>query len=441
MKKNEKKYLEAFRQMIQFNTVTTGDKNKDTQLFKKFHKLLKELFPNLFAKAKVEDFNGSLLIKWAGKTAVDPILFMNHQDVVEATGDWKYPPFSATVADGKVWGRGTLDTKGGLFSMLQAADELIEKGFVPKQDIYFVSGCNEETSGEGARTIAEELKKRGIKFKFLIDEGGMIKAEPMPGVKGKYAMIGLGEKSSSTLKFTAKSTGGHASTPGANTPLVRLGKMMAYMDDNNIFKVEVNDIIVLMLKRFSLTMDSDSSVRKVYAQADKLKPILKVAMPKVSPVAKAMVQTTLAFTMAQGSNQTNVLPETACVYGDMRISHHQGYEKSLEAVRKIASKFNVEVEPLHGAYESKLADIHCEGFKIAEEAVKAIFGEDVNVAPYIMNQCSDAKYMSQICDNGLRFVPFIITDEQMKSIHGINENVDISNLSKAVDFYKYIMNK
>ena len=62
---------------------------------------------------------------------------MNHHDVVDVAEGWSHPAFSGEVYDGKLWGRGTLDTKGGLWGMLQAADELAEEGFVPENDIYF----------------------------------------------------------------------------------------------------------------------------------------------------------------------------------------------------------------------------------------------------------------------------------------------------------------
>ena len=60
-----------------------------------------------------------------------------------------------------------------------------------------------------------------------LDEGGMILQEPVPGVKKAFAMIGVGEKGCADLRFIARSKGGHASMPGKNTPLVRLGKFMA----------------------------------------------------------------------------------------------------------------------------------------------------------------------------------------------------------------------
>lgn len=429
-----KNYSDKLAKLIKYETIYTPETYKEK--FKGFKELLKESFPNVFEKCEVEDFDGSLLIRWKGLNKEDPIIFMNHQDVVPAEGDWSYPPFEAKIVDGKMWGRGTLDTKSGLFSMLQAAEELIEKGFVPKQDVYFESACNEEIDGRGCNDISNALKDRGIKFKYSLDEGGMILNEPIDGAKATYAMIGCAERGRAELRFIAKSSGGHASTPGKDTPLVRLGKMMAYMDDHNIFEVEVADTIVEMLKRLSTSMSGAKAF--IFKNAKTFKPILKKIMPGIE-TTKGMVQTTLAFTMAQGSEASNVLPQSAMVIGDMRTSLHEGYEHSLKVVRDIAKKFDVEVEVDVPAIESNIADYNAEGFKTCERAIEEVYKGEVKVAPYYMNQCSDSRFISRVCDNCLRFTPFIITHEQMHSIHGLDENLDLECLDKAVDFYKFLM--
>ena len=56
-----------------------------------------------------------------------------------------------------------------------------------------------------------------------------------------------------------------------------------------------------------------------------------------------------------------------------------------------------------------------------------------------MNAASDSRYMSRVCDNCFRFAPFAINQEQLASVHGIDENLDVSALAPAVDFYKYII--
>ena len=152
-------YAEILSKLIQVETISSRE-NKNIEKFRGFHKVLRETFPNLFATAECEEFEGNLLLKWKGTDpSLKPVLLMNHHDVVEASGEWTHPAFSGAIADGKVWGRGTLDTKGGLAMMFQAAEELIKEGFTPKRDTYFVTACTEETGGEGGDAISLVLKE------------------------------------------------------------------------------------------------------------------------------------------------------------------------------------------------------------------------------------------------------------------------------------------
>ena len=77
----------------------------------------------------------------------------------------------------------------------------------------------------------------------------MILEEPMAGARGAFAMVGLGEKGCADLKFIARSSGGHASTPGKNTPLVRLGKFMAAVEKSGLFEADISPVVCEMLKR------------------------------------------------------------------------------------------------------------------------------------------------------------------------------------------------
>ena len=428
-------YAKNLSRLIQMETISTRVQ-PDKQKFYDFQDLLRQMFPALCAAVEWEDFDGSFLLRWKGQADADPILLMNHHDVVEATGQWKYPPFSGTIAEGKLWGRGTLDTKGGLWAMLQAAEELAEAGYVPKKDVYFFSACTEETGGTGADTVSQVLQKRGIRFSLVLDEGGMILEEPMAGAKGTFAMVGLGEKGCADLKFIARSSGGHASTPGKNTPLVRLGKFMAAAENADLFEGDIPPVICEMLKRISSTMSQP--LKFILGHAKALKPILLKVIPAVSATASAMLKTTLAFTMAQGSAGYNVLPQEAWIIGNMRFSHHQGGPSSFEAVRKLAEKYEIEMEVLDPGFSSSLSDYNTHAFRLVEQAVSSVF-PGVITTPYLMTGASDCRYMSRVSDNCLRFAPFWITQEQMGAIHGLNEHVDLSALAPAVDFYKYII--
>ena len=429
-------YAQILSKLIQAETVSVSGQDKTK--FRSFHQLLKDTFPHIFAACKFEDFDGSILLRWQSNTDRAPILLMNHHDVVEASGDWTHPPFSGAIADGKVWGRGTLDTKGGLFAMLQAADELSAAGFVPNQDVYFFSACTEECDGSGADTVSQTLVQRGIRFAMVLDEGGMILEEPISGANGTFAMVGLGEKGSANLKFIARSAGGHASAPGKDTPLVRLGKFMSAAEKSKIFKADISPVVCRMFQTVAATMDQP--LKFVLGHPKLFKPALLTAIPKVSGTAGAMLKTTLAFTMASGSEGANVLPQEAWVVGNMRYSHHQGGEASIAAIQELAAKFDIETQVLSRGFTSPLSDPDSDAFRLVERAVSHAY-PGVITTPYLMTAASDCRFMSRVSENCLRFVPFKISQQQLDSVHGIDENVDISTLPSAVEFYKYILSE
>lgn len=429
-------YAQTLSELIQCRTVSYYGQT-DKSCFYEFHGLLRKKFPNIFAACDIEDFDGSLLLRWKGKNSAEkPLLLMSHHDVVDAQGQWTHPPFSGDIADGFVWGRGTLDTKGNLWAMLQAADELAEQGFVPARDVYFESACTEETDGTGADNITKALEERGIEFFMVLDEGGMIMHDPIGGANGDFAMIGVGEKSVSDVKFIARSGGGHASTPPKDTPLVRLGKFMAEVERSHIFKAHLTRVTREMLRRMSPYVKG--ALHPVFAHPNLFAIPLKLAMPAVSPTAGAMLKTTVAFTMASGSLSTNSIPNEAWVVGNMRFSHHQGIEGSMEAITKIAKKYDIDIEILDPGFFSHLSDYNGEAFRLVEDAVGEVF-PGVVPTPYIMTGASDCRYFSRVCRSCFRFAPFKIDDRQLESIHGSDENVGIDTLEPAVRFFRYII--
>ncbi|MCQ2400151.1 MAG: M20/M25/M40 family metallo-hydrolase, partial [Clostridia bacterium] len=200
----------------------------------------------------------------------------------------------------------------------------------------------------------------------------------------------------------------------------------------------VSPTVVEMLYRFSLKM---KGVKKtVFKNSEVLKNILKKAMPKFSDTANALLKTTVCFTMASGSKSFNVIPGEAYVIGDMRFSHHQGSESSLSAVKQIADKYGIETEVIDEGISSGITDYRSEPFRLMEKAIKSTFNDAI-ATPYISNTAADVRFMSRVSDCCMRFVPFFIDDKQYEGIHGVNENVDIKTLVKAVDFYKYLMER
>ena len=334
-------YGERLAKMVRCETISSRDR-QDVTKFERFHSLLAELFPNVHAHCEKHVFDGSLLFKWAGRGQADPIILMSHQDVVEAGGKWEHEPFSGDIDEtGRVWGRGTVDTKASLFCIFTALEELIASGFVPAGDVYIASSCTEEISGPGAPATVAYLKSQGVKPSLVLDEGGMILQAPIAGGTGLYAMGGVVEKGSADVKFTARSNGGHASAPGRNTPLVRLGRFMADIEDHPPFERQLSPTMEEMFRRLAPNMGF--GLKAVLSNLWLFRPVLLKVLPAINASAGAMTQTTLAFTTAKGSDGLNVLPQEAYVTGNMRLIHHQAGPESFEAVRKIAEKYDIEV--------------------------------------------------------------------------------------------------
>ena len=226
---------EKLSKMVQCDTTSHAGET-EVEKYLEFHKVLEELFPLVHKELQKTEIDGNLLYYWKGKSSEKPILLMSHQDVVPAEGEWIHAPFSGDIADGKVWGRGTADTKCTVMAFLEAVEELLAEGFVPPTDVYLASSCTEEWAGDGAPKLVKELQRRGIRLFLLCDEGGAIITEPVGGIPGNFAMVGVFEKGKADVKFTAKSNGGHASAPSKGTPIARLCAFVNEVEKHSPFQ-------------------------------------------------------------------------------------------------------------------------------------------------------------------------------------------------------------
>jgi len=428
-------YGKKLSRMVQFETVSVKGENQRDK-FLEYHKVLEELFPLLHENLEKTEIDGNLLFKWAGKDSSRPIVLMSHQDVVEATGEWKYPPFSGEIAEGKVWGRGSADTKCSALAFYQAVEELLSEHFVPEQDIYLSSSCTEEVGGDGCPKIVEELKRRGIRPWLVCDEGGAIVVEPIAGCKGSFAMLGVVEKGQGNLRFTAHSNGGHSSMPPKNSPIARLSKLVCDVEKHDPMKKE----FIPQAREMFATMAPYGPfyMRLLFGNLWLFEPLLKKILPVISPAAGALIRTTVAFTMQSGSNGFNVIPSDATLTANLRYAPHQGMNESIEVMRKLAEKYDLNMEIVDGYDFCKPVDSHSEPFRYVENAVHTVFPE-LPVCPYVMTGGTDARFFDEICDACIRFSPVIYGPEQMKGMHGLDENMELVSLTGAVDYYKKII--
>ena len=398
--------------------------------------MLEELFPLVHEKLERTVIDGNLLYYWKGKSSEKPILLMSHQDVVPAEGEWLHEPFSGDIADGKVWGRGASDTKCSVMAFFEAVEELLREGYTPECDVYLASSCTEEWAGDGAPKIVEELKRRGVELFIVCDEGGGIISEPIGGIKGNFAMVGVFEKGKADVKFTARSTGGHASAPAKNTPIARLAAFVNEVETHTPFKKKFLPEVSAMFAR--LAPYAPFGLKLVMGNLWLFAPIMKPVLGRISAQAGAMLQTTIAFTMQSGSDAYNVLPQEATLGANMRFIPHQGEKESLEIIKALAAKHGLETEIVHSNDYTEPVDINGEAFKLVEKVIGETF-PGLPVSPYVMTGATDAQFYQPICPSCIRFAPVIYGPEQMKGMHGLNENIEYNCLPGAVSFYQNLI--
>ena len=429
-------YARKLSAMVRKETVSRRE-NPETEKFRQFHGLLRELFPTVFARCQVTDLEGSLILKWKGKSEKDPILLMGHMDVVEAGAGWSVEPFSGEIKEGRVWGRGAADTKCSLMALLQAAEELMTEGYEPRCDVYLASSCTEEIGGPGAGRTAQWLKEQGVRLFMLCDEGGSIVQDPVAGVKGHFAMVGIFEKGYGDVRFIARSKGGHASAPGKNTPLARLARFVTEVERKSPFTVKFSPAVEGMLRDMA-PYTGNFGLRLVFGNLWLFRPLLKKVMPMISPQAGAMLRTTIAFTMAQGSAGCNVLPMEASVCANLRFIPHEGTDESLEILRRLAKKHDLELEVIYKGYPSASLDLDGEAYAIVRKTIGEVF-PGVGILPYVVTGGTDARFYGQVCDNCVRFSPVCYDPQQLGAMHGIDENLHCGTLPGAVDYFKAIV--
>ena len=428
-------YAGKLSRMVAFDTVSIPDTNQ-REKFLPFHALLAELFPTVHEKLEKIEIDGNLLFCWKGKSSERPLVLMSHQDVVPAEGKWIHPPFSGDIADGKVWGRGASDTKCSVMGFFQAAEELLQEGYEPENDVYLSSSCTEEWAGDGCPKLVEELKRRGVRPFLVCDEGGGIITDPVGGIRGNFAMVGVFEKGKADVRLTARSEGGHASAPGKHTPAARLADFIHEFEHRNPFRRKMAPEVQALFEQ--LAPYAPFYMRMLFGNMWLFRPLLIRVLPMISAQAGAMLQTTIAFTMLSGSEAYNVLPQEAVLGANLRFIPHEGMEKSLKKVRKAARRHRLEMEVFHAVDASQSVDIHGEGFGLVKRVIEKTF-PGLETCPYIMMGATDARNYEPIAEHVVRFAPVIYGPEQMKGMHGMNENITISCLPGAVDFYRNLI--
>lgn len=423
------------QQLVQCRTISYNDHSlEDKAEFRKLKDLLPKLYPNVFSACEYTEFPGeAILFRWSGKAAGDPAVMMAHYDVVPVDDEylWEKPAFSGIVEDGYLWGRGTLDTKITMASALYAANQLIGEGFVPENDVYFAFSGGEEVSGIGAVEIVDYFESKGITPAMVVDEGGGVVKDVFPGVKEDCAMIGIAEKGLLNVRYSVVSTGGHASAPPVKTPVLSLSNACRNVL-RHPFKMRISMPAALMFD--TLSRHSSFLYKLIFSNLWCFKPVLNMICKASGGEMNALVRTTTAFTMMEGSPARNVLPSEANMVSNMRLNPGDTPKSALEYLKKVVKDDSVNIIEIESNEASRISTTDCEGWQKVASAVASTWKGCV-VTPYLMVQCSDSRHYGRISDKVYRFSAMDLTKEDRATIHGNNERIRLEVIGRAAEFY------
>ncbi len=436
-------YARKLSQMIACKTVWTHEGTYDAE-FRRFYGVIEELFPNITAKAKKLTFGGGCFFYViAGRDAKKNILLMSHHDVVDGSEDWQTDPFQPVEKEGCLFGRGTIDTKTPLFAELQAAEELLTEGYdFAGINLYIGSSNNEEVSGDGMVLAAAYFKENGIRFDLVLDEGGAITEGQIPGVSCKSAVVAVHEKSRHLFRCKAESDmKGHGGFAGvSDSAIERLSRFVAEVSDkrNKIFKGKFYPEVRATFERHVPYMAFPMNV--LFGNVNLFAPLIKKIMMGI-PAASAMLSTGLSFTtVTAGDSRTpQIRAKTAETTMFLRCIREEDLYAGLEKIKAIGEKYGVTIEELERDYCAP-TDFEGEAYKLVEGLLHENF-PDVAVAPFLLTAGTDARRLTDVASNILRFAPIDLSKKQFSTIHNADENIGIENIGQCVVFYKDFIGK
>ena len=423
--------------MVRVPTVSKHE-HEDLSDFYRYHAELEKQFPLLHKHLEKTVLNATLLYLWKGADRTQlPILFMGHQDVVPASDEgWSVPAYSGAVKDGCLYGRGTLDCKGTMYVQMQAVEELLAEGFVPPCDVYLDYSINEETGGDGAAAAMRYLKDRGIRLALVLDDGGAVIEQAIPGMDRPYAVLGITEKGYMDVKITARGKGGHSSTPPRKTPAARLFAFASEIERKRPFKKKLIPEAQKMFRQMAPALPF--GMRFLMGNLWLTKPLVMALMPCVSPFGEALMATTCCFTQMKGSDAANVIPKEPYLIANLRTSVHQNCQQSLDILKKYGKKYDLEFEVLLQRDASPVSDIRSDAYRFVDKTVREHF-PDAGTAPYLIMGGTDCRHFHALTDTALRFAPIRMNDAQNASCHAVDENVTLTALAEGVRFYKRLL--
>lgn len=435
--------LERFSKSLQIRTVSPENKaDFDSIQFETFNRFLEDSYPLIDSLLEHQTFNEfSHLYSWKGTNSdLKPAILMGHLDVVPVIEEnrkyWKENPFGGEVVRDTVWGRGAIDDKVSVIGLLEAVEWLLEKGFQPQRTYLIALGHDEEIGGlNGARVIAQHLERQGVEAEFVLDEGGSITRKMIPGLESDAALIGIAEKGFATLYLSLELEGGHSSMPEKETTIDVMAGAISRLKSKPM-PAEISPPIASFIEYLGPEMPFVN--RMAFANPWLFEPMI-VSAYEASSTGNALVRTTTSPTIFNSGVKDNIIPLSAKATVNFRILSESSVDEVIEHVKDVIDDDRIKIE--QGAFNvdpSKVSDVNTSSFGGLHKTIAQAF-PDAKVAPYLVVGATDSRHFSGLTDQIYRFSPIRISPANVKSFHGLNERIAVSDFHTSIQFYMQLI--
>lgn len=371
---------------------------------------------------------GSVIARLRGDGSLPPLLLLSHIDVVTAEAErWAHPPFDGVIADGHVWGRGAVDTKGLTAMELETILRLKREGVPLKRDVILAATADEEA---GARYGIKYLMDHHwdlIAAEYCLNEGG--------GIGARFGDRWLftaqtAEKGICWTRMRAQGRPGHASVPWGDTAV---GALAAAVDRLARARLPLHPSATVerYVRALAEAMPDGQDVLGLLDPARADATLAAMADQSLAAVLSASLRNTAVPTILRAGQKINVIPSEAEAQIDCRIAPGVTREQAVSEIRQVAGdaveldvmEFSAAVE---SEYRTPLFDL------IASTLAEAQPG--AMLAPAISTGATDGRYLVSRGVKVYGFIPLKHEADQPRPstlFHAHDERVSLANLEFA----------
>jgi acetylornithine deacetylase/succinyl-diaminopimelate desuccinylase-like protein len=349
------------------------------------------------------------------------LLVHGHLDVVPADpSEWSVHPFSGTVQDGYVWGRGAVDMKDMVAMTIAVARRFKRDGVVPPRDIVFAFLADEEAGGKyGAHWL---VKNRPDLFEGCTEAVGEVGGFSLTLAEDRRVyLIESAEKGIAWMRLRARGKPGHGSFLHDDNAVTKVAEAVAKLG-NHTFPLHLTDTVRAFLQQMSELTGLEFPEDDLEGSLAKLGPL--------SRIVGATIRDTANPTMLSAGYKANVIPSTAEAVVDCRVlpGRQEAFLREVDELLgpDVTREWVTDLPPVETAFEGPLVEAMATALRTQDPSSVTV--------PYMLSGGTDAKAFVELGMRCFGFAPLRLPpDLDFASLfHGIDERVPVDALEFGV---------